>query len=317
MKILVTGGAGFIASHLVKKLLTLNHQVIVVDNFNNYYDPQLKRDRLKEIDNPNFKLYELDVNQLDKLEKLFAENNFDLVYNLAAQPGVRYSLENPTAYKISNIDGTFNILEMIKKFKVKKLIQASSSSVYGNSDKEAFLEKDNTDRPASLYAATKKAAELLIDYYQKVSDFQAIIFRFFTVYGPWGRPDMSYFKFADKITKNQSIDVYNHGKHLRDFTYIDDIIEGLIKALDYKKTDFEIINLGNSKPVELEYFIETLEKLFGLKAKKNYLPMQPGDVFKTSADITKAQKLLGWQPKTSIEGGLEKFVDWYKDYYKL
>src|SRR3989338_10384715 len=316
-KILVTGGAGFIGSQTVKKLLGLGHQVTTVDNLNDYYSPELKKDRLKQLkDYQNFKFFELDIANKNDLKEVFQKNQFEVICHLAAQAGVRYSFENPEAYQKANLEGTFNLLEMAKDYEIKNFVFASSSSVYGNSNQDYFSEVDNTDSPVSLYAATKKAGELLISFYHQSFGINSLALRLFTVYGPWGRPDMAYFKFAQAILNNQPIDVYNQGKHQRDFTYIDDIVDGFVKAIEFNQSNqgFEIINLGNSKPVELEYFITTLESLLGKKAIKNYQPMQPGDVLKTSANIEKAKRLLSWQPTTSIEEGLEKFVAWFKTY---
>ncbi|MBT3690493.1 NAD-dependent epimerase/dehydratase family protein [bacterium] len=317
--IVVTGGAGFIGFHLSKRLLELGHKVTIIDNLSDYYNTKLKNDRLAEItENPNITIHEIDISKPQELNDIFKNNNFDLVYHIAAQPGVRYSFENPEVYLTTNIEGTNNILELMVKYKIKNIIFASSSSVYGNSDKESFSEDDNTSNPVSLYAVTKLTCESLLKYYHHQYNLNVIAFRFFTVYGPWGRPDMAPFLFTEKISKGKEIDVYNNGKHQRDFTYIDDIIEGNIKALDVIKDGmFEIINLGNSKSIELEYFISVIEKELNQTAKKNYLPMQPGDVVKTSADISKAKELLNWQPTTSIEVGMNKFINWYKDYFKI
>ncbi len=317
--ILLTGGAGFIGFHTAKKLLQKRYKVILIDNLNDYYSPKLKKDRLKQIESEeNLKIHKIDIANLDNLKKLFKENEVEIICHLAAQPGVRYSFENPEAYHQSNVKGTFNLLELAREYKIKKFVFASSSSVYGNSQNEAFLETDNTDKPISLYAATKKAGELLIHYYHDAFGLNVIALRFFTVYGPWGRPDMAYYKFSKSILDGKTIDVYNKGRHQRDFTYIDDIVEGIIKSIEFEQNDpyFEVVNLGNSKPVELEYFIGTLEKFLSKKADKNYLPMQPGDVLKTSANIDKAKRLLNWQPTTSIEQGLKKFVAWFKEYNK-
>ena len=318
-KILVTGGAGFIGFHLAKKLLEQNHQVIIVDNFNDYYDPSLKESRIKQIENnERLKIYRLDIGDFKKLQVVFNENKIDLVCHLAAQAGVRYSFVNPQAYLNSNVSGTFNLLELAKEKRIKNFIFGSSSSVYGNLDKEAFAEDDVLNQPVSLYAATKLNGEAMAYYYHHAFGLNVICLRFFTVYGPWGRPDMALFKFTRAILAGEKIDVYNHGRHQRDFTYVDDIIDGIIKAMELKlaKPSCTIINLGNSRPVELEYFIALIEKNLNKKAAKNYLPLQPGDVLKTSADISRAKKILNWQPATAIETGLKKFIDWYLAYYQ-
>ncbi|MFA6410058.1 MAG: NAD-dependent epimerase/dehydratase family protein [Candidatus Buchananbacteria bacterium] len=315
--ILVTGGAGFIGSHVAKALMSRKDEVIIVDNFNSYYDPQLKEDRIKKLlKGFTPKLYRVSINNFDDLRKVFAENKIDKICHLAAQAGVRYSLENPGAYIQSNIIGTHNLLELAKEFKIKDFVFASSSSVYGGNTKIPFSEKDLVDRPVSLYAATKKANELEVYAYHHLFGINAIGLRFFTVYGPWGRPDMALFKFIKALLADQPIDVYNNGQMKRDFTYIDDIVAGVISALD-KCQGYEIINLGNNKPVDLEYFIRIIEESLGKEAVKNYLPLQPGDVVATYAEIRKAHKLLGWQPKTSIEDGIKEAIHWYKDYYKL
>ena len=319
-KVLVTGGAGFIGFHLAKRLLELGHQVSVIDNLNDYYSPQLKNDRLSQLaDKNNFSFTQLDLADQKALADFFTDQKFDLICHLAAQAGVRYSFTNPLSYINSNIIGTFNLLEQARQNNIPKIIFASSSSVYGNSDKESFSESDPTDQTISLYAATKKSGEALLHHYYHNFNINAVALRFFTVYGPWGRPDMAYFKFTRSILEDKPIEVYNNGDHLRDFTYIDDIVEGIIKAIDYQPAEnfFEVINLGHSKPIKLKDFIATLEDLLQKPADKKYLPMQPGDVYKTSADISKAQKLLNWQPTTDIKTGLKNFVDWYKDYYKI
>ncbi|MFH1173045.1 MAG: GDP-mannose 4,6-dehydratase [bacterium] len=316
MNILVTGGAGFIGSHLVKKLIARGNQVIIIDNFNDYYDPALKEARinilLKGLD---FKLYRSDIGDKESLRKIFQENKIDQICHIAAQAGVRYSIEKPDVYIQSGIVGTHNLLEMAREFGLKDFVFASSSSVYGNNQKVPFNETDNVDHPISLYAATKKANELQAHVYHHLYGINCWGLRFFTVYGPWSRPDMAPIKFAKAISQGQSIDVYNQGQHRRDFTYIDDIVSGIISALDNCQ-GYEIINLGNNQSVELEYFIQLLEDNIGKKAIKNYLPLQPGDVLETYADISKAQKLLNYHPQTKIEEGIKKFVEWYKEYYK-
>ncbi|MFA6381645.1 MAG: NAD-dependent epimerase/dehydratase family protein [Candidatus Buchananbacteria bacterium] len=315
-KILVTGAAGFIGSQAAKALTAKGDEVIGIDNFNSYYDPKLKEDRVNEfLKSDNFKLYRLDISDFEKLKTVFAENKIDKICHLAAQAGVRYSLTNPGVYIKSNISGTHNLLELAKEFKVTKFIFASSSSVYGGNEKIPFAETDPVDRPISLYAATKKANELEAYVYHHLFGLDVCGLRFFTVYGPWGRPDMALFKFTKAISEGRPIEVYNQGKMQRDFTYIDDIVSGIIKAIDYCR-GYEIFNLGNNEPVELEYFIKAIEEVLGKKSVKNYLPLQPGDVVATYADITKAKSLLTWQPETKIDQGIKNFIGWYKKYYK-
>jgi len=316
MKILVTGGAGFIGFHLAKKL-SEKDEIVIVDNLSDYYDIKLKEARLEQIKD-KVEFHKIDISDFSSLKKIFEKYEFDLICHIAAQAGVRYSLINPWAYEKSNILGTLNIFELAKKFNIKKVIYASSSSVYGGNKKVPFSEEDKVDKPISLYAATKIANELMAHTYHHLYKIDMVGLRYFTVYGPFGRPDMAMFKFTKNIFEDKPIEVYNFGNMKRDFTYIDDIVEGTIKAINFclnNEDICEIINLGNSKPVELNYFIELLEKEIGKEAKKNLLPLQPGDVLKTYADITKAKKLLGWEPKTEIEEGVKKFVEWYRDYY--
>jgi len=317
MKVLVTGVAGFIGSFVADALLSCGDEVIGLDSLNDYYNPQLKKDRLKFLEKKDgFKFYQVDLAEYNEVEKVFKENKIDKVLNLAAQAGVRYSLKNPLAYQRSNLQGFVNLLEMVRNFEVPDLVFASSSSVYGNQEKVPFSETDNVDRPISLYAATKKSNELMAYTYHHLYGINCTGLRFFTVYGPWGRPDMAYFSFSKKILSGETIQVFNQGKLRRDFTYIDDIVAGVLKTLD-QPFEYEIINLGNNQPVELMHFIEVLEKELGTEAKKEMLGMQPGDVYQTYADISKAKKLLDWQPTTSIEQGLKKFVEWYKMYYHI
>ncbi len=313
MRILVTGGAGFIGYHLVKSLMKDN-EIVIVDNVCDYYDVKLKEDRLKQID---VKFYKTDFSDLEEMDKIFSENQFDIIVHLGAQAGVRYSIENPHAYEKSNLLGTLNIFELARKYGINKIVYASSSSVYGGNKKTPFSEEDNVDNPVSLYAATKKSNELMASVYNHLYKIDMVGLRFFTVYGEFGRPDMAYFKFTRKILEGEPIDVYNFGEMKRDFTYIDDIVDGVVKAMDYcfGRKCCEIFNLGNSKPVELGYFIEVIEKEIGKKAVKNFLPMQQGDVLETYADISKAKRLLGWEPKTNIEEGIGKFVKWFREYY--
>ena len=315
--VLVTGGAGFIGSHVSKRLMEFGYKVIIVDNFNEYYDPLLKEDRIKIfLKGYKFKLYRADITDFKNLRKIFQENKIDIICHQAAQAGVRYSLENPFIYEEVNLKGTLNLLELAKEFKIKGFIFASSSSVYGANKKIPFSEDDKTDSPVSLYGATKKSTELLVYSYYKMYKLNATGLRYFTVYGPWGRPDMALFKFTKNILEEKPIEVYGYGRMERDFTYIDDIVEGTIKAIK-KNYSFEIFNLGYGRPVKLTYFINLIEKYLGKKAKKKYLPVQKGDVRKTYADISKAKKMLKWQPKTPIEKGIKNFIEWYKDYYEI
>ena len=315
MRILITGSAGFIGFHLAKSLLEQGKQVVGLDNLNDYYSKKLKLDRneiLKENNNYNF--YLVDICDVKKLKKIFQNHDFDIVCHLAAQAGLRYSIENPYVYQESNLQGFINILEMVRKCDcLRNFIFASSSSVYGGNKKIPYSEGDDITTPISLYGATKVANEVMAYSYHNLYDIPTIGLRFFTVYGPWGRPDMAYYKFTENIMKEKPIDVYNHGNMRRDFTYIDDIING-IKAGFEKKFDYEIFNLGNNKTVNLLDFIKILENCLGKKVEKNMLPMQPGDMYETYADISKSKELLGYEPKTNIEEGIKKFVAWYKNY---
>lgn len=318
-KILVTGGAGFIGAHVAKKLLASGYEVVIVDNLNDYYDPQLKNARLKlmlDAAGLKYKFIKADIRDRDCLEKIFQEHRFDAICHLAAQAGVRWSLTNPWIYAETNVSGTVNILELARKYGIKKIVLASSSSVYGNNEKTPYAEDDPVDNPVSLYAATKKSCELMAYAYHSLYGLKVCALRFFTVYGPWGRPDMAYFKWANLITSGQPIEVYNNGRMKRDFTYIDDIAAGVVAALK-ADFDFEIINLGNDRPEELFRLIEFLENNLGRKAEKNYLPMQPADVVNTWANISKARRLLNYQPRISLEQGIAAFAKWYKDYYKI
>jgi UDP-glucuronate 4-epimerase len=319
MKILITGSAGFIGFHLSKKLLEEGVEVYGIDSINSYYSTRLKISRiniLSEFKNFHFKV--CDIVDKDELAELFANNQFDIVINLAAQAGVRYSIEKPQKYVNSNLIGFVNILESCRSFGIKNLIYASSSSVYGNSDNIPFNENQNTNKPESLYAATKMSNELMAYSYSQLYDIKAIGLRFFTVYGPWGRPDMAYFSFTKNILENNSIKVFNEGNLSRDFTYIDDIILGinnLIDNLSKIQHQHKIYNLGNNQPVQLMKFINTLEEAIDKKAILEMYPMQPGDVLTTFADIRDAQKDFDYQPKTSIKDGLKEFVNWYKKYH--
>lgn len=314
--ILITGSVGFIGFHVAKALLERGEIVIGIDNFNNYYDPKLKKDRNIILEKyNNYKLYRVDICDKDALNKIFSQEKLDIICHLAAQAGVRYSLENPGEYIQTNIQGTVNIFEMARINKISNIIFASSSSVYGNNP-IPWSESQEVNTPINPYGVSKRATELLAYTYHHLYKINMTILRFFTVYGPWGRPDMAYFKFANKIIKGESIDVYNNGKMKRDFTFIDDIVTGTIAAIDNPKS-YEIYNLGNHQSEELGKFIELIEKNLGKEAKKNFLPLQPGDFLENFADIDKAKKDLKFEPKTSIEEGIKKFVDWYKEYYKI
>jgi UDP-glucuronate 4-epimerase len=331
-KYLVTGAAGFIGFHLCKRLLDDGGEVIGIDNLNNYYDANLKIDRLKQIEGyKTFKFHKTELADREAISKVFNENGFDVVVNLAAQAGVRYSLTNPHAYVDSNLVGFINILEGCRHSKVKHLVFASSSSVYGANTKMPFSVHHNVDHPVSLYAATKKANELMAHTYASLYNLPCTGLRFFTVYGPWGRPDMALFLFTKAILEGKPIDVFNFGKMQRDFTYIDDIIEGVVRIIDKiplpdpdwsgDKPDtatsyapYKLYNIGNNNPVELMKFIEVLEDCLGQKAKKNLLPMQAGDVPATYADVDDLIKDVGFKPATSIEDGIKKFIKWYKYY---
>jgi len=316
-KILVTGAAGFIGAHVASALLKRGDEVVCVDNFNDYYDPALKEARVSALfGDYKPKWYRADVSDGVTMKKVFSEHTFDAVCHLAAQAGVRYSLERPELYVQSNVVGTQNVVQQAIVHGVKNFVFASSSSVYGNNEKLPFSETDPVEGPVSLYAATKRSGELLLHVYRSLHGLNVTCLRFFTAYGPWGRPDMAYFKFAKAIVADQPIDVYNNGELKRDFTFIDDIVSGVLSAIDHT-SGFEIINLGNSHPVELGRFIEILEQELGKTATKNMMPMQPGDVLATYADIAKAKSMLSWQPTTSIEEGLKKFILWFKEYYHV
>lgn len=343
MKILVTGAAGFIGFHLSKRLLEEGNTVTGIDSINDYYDVNLKTGRLRELGiadtkaestkYPAFTFYKMDICDYKELDKLFAEQEFDYVVHLAAQAGVRYSLENPQAYIQSNIQGFINILELSRKYEPKHLVFASSSSVYGLNRQMPFSPSHHTDHPVSLYAATKKSNEMMAHSYAHLYNIPCTGLRFFTVYGPWGRPDMAYFGFTQKIYAGQPIDVFNNGDLMRDFTYIDDIVDGIARLLpvipqpqqfaDSEQPDpsvspaapYRVFNIGNNEPVKLIDFIETLENALGKKAVKNYKPMQPGDVYATFADVSQLTAACGFQPKTNITTGLGHFAKWYKEFY--
>ena len=347
MKILVTGTAGFIGFHLANRLLARGDEVVGLDSINDYYDVNLKYGRLSEsgIDRekieynklvksqkyPNYKFIKLNLEDRENLFKLFEQEKFDKVCHLAAQAGVRYSLTNPYAYIDSNIVGHINILEAVRHNDVKALSYASSSSVYGLNKKQPFSTDDNVDHPISLYAATKKADELMSHTYSYLYNIPTTGLRFFTVYGPWGRPDMALFKFVKNIIEDKPIDVYNYGNMQRDFTYIDDIVEGVVRVIDNPPkanpnwdgrssesiAPYKVYNIGNGSPVKLMDFIEAIEEILGKKAKKNLLPMQPGDVPSTWADTTDLEKDLGYKPYTPVKEGIAKFIEWYKGFYKI
>jgi len=318
--VLVTGAAGFVGANVSKALMLRGFNVVGVDNLNDYYDPALKAHRLETlVSNPKFQFHNVDLAEADAVDRIFAEHHFKWVVHLAAQAGVRYSIENPNAYVRSNLLGFQNVLENCRRTPPEHFVFASSSSVYGNSSKESFSETDCTDDPVSLYAATKKSNEVVGHSYAKLYGIPMTGLRFFTVYGPAGRPDMAYFSFTKAILSGKTIRVFNHGNLQRDFTYIDDIVAGVLGVCEKPPTELEIphriLNLGNNQPVKLGYFIETLEKLLGVKAIKEYTGMQPGDVYKTCANIDAAKALIGYQPQTSIETGLARFVAWYRGYY--
>ncbi len=315
--ILVTGAAGFIGYHVAEVLLEKGIFVVGCDNLNDYYEVSLKEARLARLKkHSGFSFYKLDLSDLDSVKKLFKEHSFDRICHLAAQAGVRYSLENPFTYQRSNLQAFINMLECVREKGVRNFVFASSSSVYGKNKKVPFSESDNVDLPISLYAATKKSNELIAHVYSHLFSIPCTGLRFFTVYGPWGRPDMATFKFTNAITQGRAIDVYNYGDMERDFTYITDIVNGVLSSLAHA-FEYEIFNLGNSSTVKLTYFIECIEKELGMTAEKNMLPIQPGDVHRTSADISKASEKLGFTPATSIEEGIGHFITWYKDYYKV
>jgi UDP-glucuronate 4-epimerase len=315
--ILVTGAAGFIGFHLSRGLLEKGYRVIGLDSMNEYYDVSLKTSRLEILTPyPDFVFCKEDIQNLPGLKKVFQTHAIDRVCNLAAQAGVRYSLENPFSYQKSNLEGFLNLLEMAREYQVQNFVYASSSSVYGSNEKIPFSVEDRVDTPVSLYAATKKANELMAHAYHHLFGFPCTGLRFFTVYGPWGRPDMALFLFTDAILNNRPIDVYNYGRMRRDFTYIDDIVDGTIAAIE-KPHAYEVFNLGNSNTTELMEFIRVIEEELGMEAQKNMMPLQPGDVPATSADIQKSKEMLGFSPKTSIREGIHNFLVWYREHYKI
>ena len=332
MKVLVTGSAGFIGSALVIRLLERGDSVVGIDNHNDYYDPSLKEARLaRHIDHPNYEHFKIDIEDSEAIKNLFKENQFNGVVNLAAQAGVRYSIENPSAYINTNLLGFGHILEGCRHNNVAHLVYASSSSVYGANTKIPFSIHHNIDHPLSLYAASKKANELLAHTYSHLFNLPTTGLRFFTVYGPWGRPDMALFKFTKAILSGEKIKVFNYGKHRRDFTYIDDIVEGVMRVLDKpakpnvdwsgdnpdpgtSSAPWRVYNIGNNSPVELMDYISAIEKALGLEAKQELLPLQPGDVPDTFADIDDLIEDFDYKPSMSVEDGVKKFVDWYKEY---
>ncbi|MBB1304756.1 NAD-dependent epimerase [Pseudoalteromonas sp. SR43-5] len=332
MKYLVTGAAGFIGNFVAERLCNDGHEVVGLDNLNGYYDPALKHARLERIKHlTQFRFVKMDLADRDGIANLFKDEKFDRVIHLAAQAGVRYSIENPMAYIDSNLVGTATILEGCRHNKVQHLVYASSSSVYGMNEKMPFSTDDAVDHPVSLYAATKKSNELMAHSYSHLYDLPTTGLRFFTVYGPWGRPDMAPYLFTDAILNNREIKVFNNGKMKRDFTYIDDIVEGIIRIQDVvpkrdqsnsntspesSKAPYRVFNIGNNEPIALMTFIESIEKAAGKVADKNYMPMQAGDVPATFADIDSLQKEVGFKPNTNIDYGMQQFVDWYKKYSK-
>lgn len=335
MKVLVTGAAGFIGYHVAQRLLARGDEVIGVDNVNDYYDPKLKEARLKRLCGANgFRFERLDIAKADGMRRLFSDTKPQRVVNLAAQAGVRYSLVNPQAYIDANVQGFLNILEGSRHNGVEHLVFASSSSVYGANTAQPFSEHHNVDHPVSLYAATKKANELMAHTYASLFKVPCTGLRFFTVYGPWGRPDMALFRFTRGILNDEPIEVYNYGRMIRDFTYIDDIVEGIIRVIDnvaapdpaWSSDDpdparsfapYRIFNIGNNKPVPLLDFIAALEEALGRKAKMELLPMQPGDVPSTMADVAELESAVGFRPNTTIREGIGRFVSWYKEYYGI
>lgn len=335
MNFLVTGAAGFIGFHVSQRLLAAGHQVVGIDNLNDYYDVNLKHARLNLIKaDPGFTFIEMDLADRDAMASLFDQQKFQRVIHLGAQAGVRYSIENPHAYADSNLTGHLNILEGCRHHKIEHLLYASSSSVYGLNRKMPFSTEDSVDHPVSLYAATKKANELMSHTYSHLYQLPTTGLRFFTVYGPWGRPDMALFKFTRAMIAGEAIDVYNQGQMKRDFTYIDDIAEAIVRLQDVipqqddnwtvetgspatSSAPYRVYNIGNSQPVTLMSYIEAIEKALGITAKKNLMPMQPGDVLETSADTEALFKVIGFKPQTGVEEGVKNFVDWYRDFYRV
>ncbi|GGA98294.1 NAD-dependent epimerase [Macrococcus hajekii] len=330
-KILITGTAGFIGSNLASKLVNKGYDVLGIDNINDYYSPQLKKDRIKFLLGENFRNYQVDLQNKKDVQSIFNQEQPEIVINLAAQAGVRYSLENPDVYIDSNINGFLNILEGCRSVNCEHLIYASSSSVYGSNKNLPFKTSDNVDHPISLYAATKKSNELMAHTYSHLFNIPTTGLRFFTVYGPWGRPDMALFKFTESILNHKPIDVYNNGNMMRDFTYVDDIVEAisrLIEKAPHKQNPnrtfapneshapYKIYNIGNNAPVKLESFIDAIENATGIKAIKNYMELQPGDVPQTYADVSDLFETIDFKPNTTIQSGVNRFVEWYMEYFK-
>ncbi len=320
MSILITGAAGFIGYHLSKKILNKNTKVIGIDNINNYYDINLKKNRIKELKkNKKFLFYKIDIYEYKKLNDIVKKNKIKYIIHLAAQAGVRYSIKNPRTYFKSNLEGFFNILEISRHNNIKHLIYASTSSVYGDSKKFPLSEINRTDKPLSFYAATKKSNEVMAHSYSYIYKLPCTGVRFFTVYGPFGRPDMALFKFTKNILNNQPIELYNKGNHFRDFTYIDDIVDGifsLIKKQSKKSIPYEIFNIGNGAPKKLLDYLKHIENNLNKISKTKKLPLQVGDIIKTHSNINKLKKYSGYKPKTNIKIGISRFIEWYKDYYR-
>ncbi len=313
--VLVTGSAGFIGFHLSRKLLEMGYHVVGVDNLNPYYDVNLKNARLDLLyPHEKFRFFKVDIHDLQAMRRVFSQHKITRVCNLAAQAGVRHSLKDPFSYQKSNIEGFLNLLELAREFRVENFVYASSSSVYGKNKKNPYSVEDRVDNPISLYAATKKANELMAHAYSHLFDIPCTGLRYFTVYGPWGRPDMALFLFTDAILNNRPINVFNHGNMRRDFTYIDDIVAGTVSAIE-RPVPYDIFNLGNADSTALMDFIQVIEAELGRKAEKNMLPMQPGDVAETSADIAKSKEALGFSPKTPLKEGIRAFMTWYREYY--
>ncbi len=332
-KILVTGSAGFIGFHVCKIFLKNNYSVYGIDNLNNYYDVKLKKDRTNFLKNnfKNYKFSKIDISDKKKLDKFFKKNHFNIVINLAAQAGVRYSIKNPDAYVKSNLLGFCNLIELSKKYKINHFVYASTSSVYGMNQKQPLSEKDNVDHPIQFYAATKRSNELIAHAYSHLFNLPTTGLRFFTVYGPWGRPDMALFLFTKNILKDKPIKIFNKGNHIRDFTYVDDVAKSVFyisKKIPKKNkffknknfpaeslAPFRVVNIGNNKPIQLLEYVKQIELKLKKKSKKKYLPLQKGDIRMTLAENKKIKKLIGFTPNTSIKFGINKFVDWYLEYY--
>lgn len=315
--ILVTGGAGFIGAHVAKKLAEMGHKIVIVDNFNDYYDPKLKHARIQHLlQGLHITIYKIDIKNFDALRIVFQHHPIDYIIHEAAQAGVRYSMQNPFLYSDTNLIGPVNLFELAKEFQVKGMVVASSSSVYGNCRRYPVREEDVTDQPISLYGATKKSLEAIAHAYHHLYSIPITCLRYFTVYGPWGRPDMAPFKFTELVMNDREIEVYGHGKMERDFTYIDDIVDGTAKAME-KNLPWDILNIGQGNPNLLMDFIELIEMHCGKKARKKFLTMQPGDMTRTYADNSRARERLEWEPTVSLSEGIEQVVKWYRDYYHV